>query len=221
MTKSITQTPTLTIHLLTLFPEFFVSPLGTSMIKRAAEKNLVKYHVVDIRQFAVDKQRVTDDRPFGGGPGMVMKVEPIVLALESLQLNSPMVILTSARGSNFTQSDAWRYSLLNDLVIICGHYEGVDQRVADHFTTEEKCIGEYVLSGGESAGLVMLDAVTRLVPGVLGNELSNQAESHSQPGALGSVQYTRPETFRDLDVPRVLLEGNHKLIAEWRKKTVL
>lgn len=209
----------MTIHILTIFPEFFSSPLAESILKRAQEIGAVKFNIVNIRQFATDKHQMTDDRPYGGGPGMVMKVEPIALALESLNLSQgAWTVLTSAKGKLFTQSKAHDYSKLNDLVILCGHYEGVDERVVEHLMNEEVRIGDYVLTGGEPAAVVMADAVTRLLPGVLGNEESNLNESHSEVGVLGFPQYTRPEEFRDWRVPEVLLHGNHKDINEWREK---
>lgn len=210
---------TLTINVLTLFPEFFSSPLGESIIKRAQAAERVKINVINIRDFATDKHRTTDDRPFGGGPGMVMKVEPIALALESLPSAAHQkTILTSAKGRLFTQTVAQEYANLEQLTIICGHYEGVDERVAEHLIDEEVRIGDYVLTGGEPAAVVMVDAVTRLLPGVLGNELSNQAESHSQPGVSGHPQYTRPESFRGWSVPEALLTGHHQQIEAWRQQ---
>ncbi len=210
----------MTITLLTLFPEFFVSPLQESILKRAQQKGLVEYKIVNIRDFAQDKHKVTDDRPFGGGPGMVMKVEPIALALESIgvskgQANS-RIILTSAKGSLFAQQTAVEYSNVEHLVIICGHYEGVDERVAENLIDEEVRIGNYVLTGGEPASVVMIDAVTRLLPGVLGNEASPVNESHSVSGKLGHPQYTRPEEFRGWKVPEILLGGHHAEIEKWR-----
>lgn len=207
-------------QVLTLFPDFFESPLSSSILKRAQAKDLTKVNVVDIRQFATDKHQTTDDRPFGGGPGMVMKVEPIDLAL---QAHPPqpgaknLTILTSAKGLLFTQETARRYATYDSLTIICGHYEGVDERVAEHLIDEEVRIGDYVLTGGEPAALVIMDAVSRLVPGVLGNEASNQGESHDQPGQLGYPQYTRPEVYRGWSVPATLLGGHHAEIEKWRQ----
>lgn len=212
----------MTIHLLTLFPEYFINILDTSILKRAQSKNLVNFNVIDIRDFATDKHQTADDRPYGGGPGMVMKIEPIAKALQACesQFSGGKVrkILTSAKGRSFTQQLAGEYAELTDLVIICGHYEGVDERVAEHLVDEEVRIGDYVLTGGEPAAAVMLDAVSRLIPGVLGNEESNQDESHSEPGVLGVPQYSRPEVFQGWAVPAVLLNGNHAEIAKWRDK---
>ncbi len=213
------------INILTIFPDFFRDPLSSSMLKRAVTAQVVQYQVINIRDFASGKHQHTDDRPFGGGPGMVMQIEPIDLALRSLGVArgqaSSQIVLTSAKGSVFTQSVARDWSSLQTLTIICGHYEGVDERVAEHLIDAEVRIGDYVLTGGEPAALVMVDAVTRLLPGVLGNEASPIDESHSVPGVLGHPQYTRPEEYRGWRVPEVLLGGNHAVIEEWRsaKKT--
>jgi tRNA (guanine37-N1)-methyltransferase len=204
------------ITILTLFPDFFVTPLQSSIMKRAQEKTAVEFEVINIRDFATDKYQTTDDRPFGGGPGMVMKVEPIAAALASLP-SKKHVVLTSAKGNVFTQQTAETYAQLENLVIICGHYEGVDERVAAHYVDEEIRIGDYVMTGGEPAALVIADAVTRLLPGVLGNAESTALESHTEPGILGYPQYTRPEEYNGWKVPDVLLSGDHKKIAEWRR----
>lgn len=210
------------ITILTLFPEYFESVLATSMLQRAQAKGLVQFTVVNIRDFAQDKHKLTDDRPFGGGPGMVLKVEPIDLALEHVGIRKGMknakVILTSAKGKVFNQSVVREYAELTELVLICGHYEGVDERVADNLIDEEIRVGDYVLTGGEPAAVVIVDAVTRLVPGVLGNDESNQDESHSIPGKLGYPTYTRPEEYKSWKVPEILLSGDHKKIAQWRKQ---
>ncbi len=212
----------MTIYLLTLFPEYFENILETSILKRAQLKQLVTFKVINIRDFATDKHQTADDRPFGGGAGMVMKIEPIAAALASIESQlagkSAHKILTSAKGNVFTQQVAKEYAQLEDLVIICGHYEGVDERVAEHLIDEEVRIGDYVLTGGEPAAAVILDAVSRLIPGVLGNEESNQDESHSAPGVMGIPQYTRPENFQGWVVPPVLLNGNHKEINKWRNQ---
>jgi tRNA (guanine37-N1)-methyltransferase len=210
----------MTIHILTIFPEFFISPLQQSILKRAVSKEVVTFNIVNIRDFATDKHQMTDDRPYGGGPGMVMKVEPIYKALESIGGKKPgrKILLTSAKGELFTQSHAREYAQLEDLVIICGHYEGVDERVVENLIDGEIRIGDYVLTGGEVAAVVMADAVTRLLPGVLGNEESTEGESHSQPGFLAHPTYTRPEEFNGWKVPSVLLQGDPKLITEWRGK---
>jgi tRNA (guanine37-N1)-methyltransferase len=208
------------VNLLSLFPEYFISPLAESILKRAQSADAVKIKNLDLRDFTHDAHRTTDDRPFGGGPGMVMMMAPIAEALTSLGLTkgqpNKLIVLTSAKGEMFTQTEAKNWSNLTELTIICGHYEGVDERVALNLVDIEIRIGDYVLTGGEPAALVMLDAVTRLLPGVLGNELSNQNESHAIPGLLGFSQYTRPENYQGLSVPKILLSGDHLKIQSWR-----
>lgn len=217
------------INILTLFPDFFSSPLNSSILARAKEKGLVEYNLINIRDCAFDKHQITDERPFGGGAGMVMKVEPIDRALAALtnqgnkfdlkkKKESHRIILTSAKGKRFTQDVATDYCSLEELTIVCGHYEGVDERVAKYLVDEEVRIGDYVLTGGEPASLVIADAVTRLVPGVLGNEESLEDESHSKPGEFSSAQYTRPREYRSWSVPEVLLSGDHQRIEEWRRE---
>jgi tRNA (guanine37-N1)-methyltransferase len=219
----------MTINILTLFPDFFTSPLASSILGRAQEQNQVEFNLVDIRDFTTDKHRVTDQPPYGGGPGMVMKVEPIDRALADLTDQGDhfelaqkdprhRIILTSAKGKQFNQQLAQNYSQLNELTVICGHYEGVDERVAQHLVDEEVRIGDYVLTGGEPAALVMADAVTRLIPNVLGNAQSNVDESHSKPGQLAYPQYTRPREYRDWQVPTILLSGDHQKIEAWRQE---
>lgn len=210
------------INILTIFPEFFLTPLQSSMLKRASVKNIIQFNVLNLRDFATDKHQTTDQRPFGGGPGMVMMVEPIDRALQSLNVAKGQVgkriLLTSAKGSLFTQAVARDLATLDELSIICGHYEGVDERVALHLVDAEVRIGDYVLTGGEPAALVLADAVSRLVPGVLGNQLSNLDESHSEPGQMGCPQFSRPVSYRGWEVPEVLLSGDHQKIEEWRRK---
>lgn len=211
------------INILTIFPIFFENPLETSILKRAINKNLIKFEILNLRDFAKDRHQTTDQRPFGGGPGMVMMIEPIDKALEYLQVKkgdlNKKIILTSAKGSVFTQETARNFANLDELTIICGHYEGVDERVALHLVDEEIRIGDYVLTGGEVAALVMSDAITRLIPGVLGNDESNHNESHSQPGKLAHPQFTKPSNYKGMVVPDVLLSGNHQEIANWRNST--
>lgn len=210
------------VFILTLFPEYFHSLLDTSILGRAVRERHLTPTLVDIRTFATDKHRMTDDRPYGGGPGMVMKVEPIDRALAyhgfHKGTSGEQIILTSAKGDLFTQQTARSWQSLDRLAIICGHYEGVDERVAEHLIDEEIRIGDYVLTGGEPAAAVMVDAVVRLIPGVLGNQSSNLNESHDIPGKLGHPQYTRPEEYQDWKVPGELLTGDHKKIDEWRKE---
>lgn len=209
------------INILSIFPDFFSQTLQTSILKRAADKKIVEFQILNLRDFTSDKHQTTDQRPFGGGPGMVMMIEPIDKALESLGVSrgqeNKKIILTSAKGSLFTQESAINFAILDELTIICGHYEGVDERVALNLVDEEIRIGDYVLTGGEAAALVMSDAVVRLIPGVLGNEFSNQNESHSQPGKMGHPQFTKPVSYKGWEVPEVLLSGHHANIEDWRK----
>jgi tRNA (guanine37-N1)-methyltransferase len=209
------------INILTLFPNYFDKTLHSSMLQKAQESNKVKFKIVNTRNFAQDKHQITDEAPYGGGAGMIMKVEPIDFALKSLNVkkgqSNKKIILTSAKGRVFTQSMADKFSKLSELTIICGHYQGVDERVAKYLVDEEVRIGDYVLTGGEPAVLVISDAVVRLIPGVLGNMDSLKQESHSKPGLMGYPQYTRPELYKDWEVPKVLLSGDHKKIQQWRK----
>lgn len=209
------------INILTLFPEFFTTALRSSILGRAQAVKLVNFKIINIRDFATGKHQVTDDRPFGGGPGMVMKVDIIDKALTSLDVAKgradSKIILTSAKGDTFTQQAAVSFSQLKQLTIICGHYEGVDERVAENLIDAEIRIGDYVLTGGEPAALVMSDAVVRLIDGVLGNEESNKAESHSEVGKFSHPVYTKPREYKGWVVPEVLLSGDHGKIKEWRK----
>lgn len=210
------------INILTLFPQYFTETLQTSILGKAIQRQAIEYHIVDIRDFAEDKHQITDDKPYGGGAGMVMKIKPIDLALQSLAVKKGQeekkIILTSAKGELFDQKLAADYSKLKELTIICGHYEGVDERVAENLVDEEVRIGDYVLTGGEPAALVMTDAVVRLIPGVLGNEQSLQDESHSTAGVLSYPVYTRPEVYKGWAVPPVLLSGHHQKIKDWRSR---
>lgn len=213
----------MTINILTLFPEYFESILKTSILARAVHDQKITIKLVNIREFATDKHKVTDDRPYGGGPGMVVMVEPIDRALQSLNLaqrdpKQDKVVLTSAKGDVVTQPDMVEFANLNSLTIICGHYEGVDERVTQYLVDQEVSIGEFVLTGGEPAAAVMVDAVSRLQPGVLGNEESNQGESHHQPGFLAPPTYTRPASYKGWNVPEVLLSGDHAAIEEWKHR---
>jgi len=211
------------INILTIFPEFFLSPLQTSILKRATSRHLIEFNLLNLRDFTSDKHQTTDSRPFGGGPGMVMMIEPIDKALQSLHLSPKQshkkILLTSAKGTLFTQETARNFATLDELTLICGHYEGVDERVAMHLVDGEISIGDYVLTGGEPAALVISDAVTRLIPGVLGNELSNQDESHSQPHKIGHPQFSKPADYRGWTVPEILLSGHHEKIKAWRKQS--
>jgi tRNA (guanine37-N1)-methyltransferase len=206
---------------ITLFPQMFGSPLGHSILKKAQEKSLISVHLVDLRDYTTDRHRTADDYPYGGGQGMVMKAEPLVAAIEDTRKNLPMarVILLSPKGNVFTQKHAARLAGETEIVLVCGRYEGIDARI-DSFIDEELSIGDYTLSGGEPAANVVIDAVSRLVPGVLGNENSAADESFSD-GVLEYPQYTRPEEFRAMKVPEVLLSGDHDRIKQWRREMSL
>jgi len=196
----------------------FSSPLGHSILKKAQEKGLISVHLVDLRDYATDRHKITDDYPYGGGQGMVMKPEPLIGAIEDVRkkLKRPRVLLLTPRGRVFNQAEAHQLALEEDLVFICGRYEGVDERVRD-FVDDELSVGDYTLGGGELPAMVLIDAVARLIPGVLGNERSPQEESFTD-GMLEYPQYTRPEKFRDLRVPEILTSGDHKGIKRWRRE---
>jgi tRNA (guanine37-N1)-methyltransferase len=204
----------LTINVVTLFPECFAAPLAASIPGRAAVAALVRYRVVQLRDYAHDKHHTVDDAPYGGGAGMVLKPEPFFEAVEDLRARPPIVLL-SARGKPFTHDDAVRYSVGRELTLLCGHYKDVDQRVADGLGAEEVSIGDFVLSGGEPAALCVIDAVVRLLPGALGDHESAASDSHYD-GLLAPPSYTRPSEYRGMPVPEVLLSGDHERIAAWR-----
>ena len=235
--------------LITIFPEFFAGPLGHGIVRRAREAGLIQVHIQDLREFTKDRHRSVDDRPFGGGEGMVLKPEPLFEAVESLLGRSvgdsasqntrdpkTAIVLMSAAGKLFDQKTARRYVQLQRMILICGRYEGVDERVAEYLATEEISIGDFVLSGGELPALLVMDAVTRLIPGALGNEASSQNESFSailssssssSPPAdqglassgilLDFPHYTRPTEYRGWKVPEILIGGNHAEVAKWRR----
>jgi tRNA (guanine37-N1)-methyltransferase len=230
--------------ILTIFPGFFTGPLDHGITRRACEMGLAKIEVHDLRQFTHDKHRTVDDRPFGGGEGMVLKPEPLFECLESLQLapreeraeERQSVILLSAQGQRFTQKGASELAALDRIVLICGRYEGVDERIADFLADRELSIGDYVLSGGEMAAAVIIEAVTRLLPGAVGNEASTRQESFTahvetisggadstcgSGGLLDYPHYTRPADFRGMPVPEVLLNGDHQQIRKWRREQAL
>jgi tRNA (guanine37-N1)-methyltransferase len=231
--------------ILTIFPGFFHGPLDHGITRRACEMGLATIEVHDLRQFTHDKHRTVDDRPFGGGEGMVLKPEPLFECLESLQLaprekraaEKQSVILLSAQGQRFTQKLASELAALDRIVLICGRYEGVDERVADFLADRELSIGDYVLSGGEIAAAVIIEAVARLLPGAVGNEASTRQESftahaETEPaggadstcgsgGLLDYPHYTRPADFRGMPVPEVLLNGDHQEIRKWRREQAL
>lgn len=208
-------------HLLTIFPEFFQGPFQHGVVARAAEAGALQLHIHDLRHWTHDLHRTVDDRPFGGGEGMVLKCEPIFEAVESIWPQrgpKQKVILLSAQGRKFTQSVARELATNDGLLLLCGRYEGVDERVADHLADEEISIGDYVLSGGELAAAVVVDTVARLLPGVVGNQDSTVNESFEESGILDYPHWTRPADFRGWKVPDVLMGGNHAEIRKWRKQ---
>ena len=238
--------------LITIFPDFFNGPLDYGIVRRARESRLIEAHVHDLRGFTHDRHRTVDDRPFGGGEGMVMKPEPLFAAVESLTggegATTPAgtaIVLLSASGKLFQQGTARRFAKLERIILLCGRYEGVDERVAEHLATDELCVGDFVLSGGELPAAMIVDAVTRLIPGALGNEdsavnesfgegtLTNPAPTDDQfanirpssqiirPSLLDCPHYTRPPSFRGWDVPEVLVGGNHAEISRWRREKAL
>jgi tRNA (guanine37-N1)-methyltransferase len=236
--------------LITIFPEFFKGPLDYGIVRRARETGLVEINVQDLREFSKDRHRTVDDRPFGGGEGMVLKPEPLFEAVEKLlghtvgdagclvkPREGTAVLLLSAAGRRFDQDSARRYAQLGRMIFICGRYEGVDERVAEHLVTEEISVGDFVLSGGELPAMLVIDAVTRLLPGALGNEASSQNESFSaasgpplkahsisssaSPRLLDYPHYTRPAEYRGWRVPEVLIGGNHAEVAKWRRSAAL
>jgi len=208
------------IDVLTIFPDMVQLVTGWSILKRAIDKGLVTVRAVNIRDFATDKHRTTDDTPYGGGPGMVMKPEPVVGAIEFARKERPgRVILLSPQGERLTQAKVRELSGESHLILVCGRYEGIDERIRA-FVDEEISIGDYVLTGGELPAFVVIDAVVRLLPGVLGNEASADEESFAQ-GLLEYPHYTRPAVFRNLPVPEVLLSGHHEKIRQWRRERAL
>ena len=208
--------------ILSIFPEMFASPLHCSILKRAREKGLVEIHLHNIRDYAEDKHKMTDDAPYGGGGGMVMKVVPIDRALASIlpEKEGILTVLLTPQGETFSQKMAEELSLRSRIVFICGHYEGVDERVRDHLVDKEVSMGDYILTGGELSAMIMIDAISRLVPGVLGNNESASSDSFSM-GILEYPHYTRPSDYRGWPVPDVLLSGNHREILAWRRKESL
>jgi tRNA (guanine37-N1)-methyltransferase len=242
--------------LITIFPEFFAGPLDYGIVRRAREAGIVHVHVQDLREFTKDRHRTVDDRPFGGGEGMVLKPEPVFEAVEKLLGHGvgdsekrvapgpgTAILLMSAAGRLFTQETARRYAKLERIIVICGRYEGVDERVAEHLATEEVCVGDYILSGGELPAAIVVDAVTRLLPGAVGNEASTQNESFSEVEESGEwgvasggnhdhalsrskslldyPHYTRPAEYRGWKVPEVLIGGNHAEVAKWRREKAI
>ena len=206
--------------IITIFPKIFDSYFGESIVKRAREKKIVEINVHNLRDYSVNKHHNIDDTPYGGGAGMVMQVEPIYRAVADIQKANlkTRTILFSAKGKRYKQKDAKRLSEYDQLIFVCGRYEGVDERVAEFVVDEEISIGDFVLTGGEIPAMLVVDSVTRLLPGVLGNDQSAIEESHSEEGYLEFPQYTKPEKFLKWEVPSVLLSGNHGEIERWRKE---
>ena len=204
------------IDVITLFPQMIEEAVAHSILKRAQDSGIVTVNSVDLREYGDGRHHITDDTPCGGGGGMVMKVDPIARALDSLEAGNRRVILTDPQGEAFSQQRARELSAEAHLVFICGHYEGVDARVREHLVTDSLSIGDYVLTGGELPALVMMDAVIRLLPGALGDEQAPEKDSFSE-GLLEYPQYTRPRSFRGWDVPEILFSGHHALIEGWRR----
>ncbi len=207
-------------HILTIFPDFFDGPFRHGVLAKAAEAGLVRIQIHDLRNWTHDRHRTVDDRPFGGGEGMLLKPAPIFDAVESIwpeRSTEQRLVLLSAQGKHFDQAAARRLSSYQELFLICGRYEGVDERVAEHLADEELSVGDFVLSGGELAAAMVVDCVARLLPGVLGNQDSAIQESFGETGLLDCPQYTRPADFRGWKVPEVLLNGNHEEIRRWRQ----
>jgi tRNA (guanine37-N1)-methyltransferase len=210
------------IDILTIFPGMVAGPITESIIGKAIDRKLIEIRVINIRDYAADPHRTTDDRPFGGGSGMVMKPEPLVAAIGNVRENDPAarVILLSPQGKLFDQGIAFELSRLNHICLVCGRYEGVDERIRNHYVDDEISIGDYVLTGGELPALVIVDAVARLLPGVLGSNESLSEESFIT-GLLEYPHYTRPEIFENHRVPDILLSGNHGAIRRWRRQQAL
>ncbi len=210
----------MTIHVITLFPEMFEGVLNSSMLWKAQDKTLISYNLVDLRQFGLGPRKTVDDTPYGGGDGMLLKPEPLFAAVEHCKETSPnaKVLLMTPRGYDYAQADAQRYAAAqDDLIIVCGRYEGYDERITT-IVDEQVCVGPYVLTGGEIPAMVVIDSITRLIPGVLGGEMSAAIESFSEGSNREFPQYTRPEEFRGMKVPDVLLSGHHGEIAKWREQ---
>ena len=208
------------IDILTLFPDMFSSPFAESIVRRAVDRDLVSISIHNLRDWGLGKHRMVDDYPFGGGTGMVMKPEPLFEAVEAIKAaaDQPVpVILLTPQGRVFNQQVAGELAQHERIILICGHYEGVDERVSEHLATDEISIGDYVLTGGELAAMVIVDSVVRQLPGVLGSDESAKDDSHAN-GLLEHPQYTRPQSYRGWDVPDILLSGNHAKIARWRRQ---
>lgn len=213
----------MTFHLVTIFPEFFDGFFAHGVLSKAIQAGLIAVKIHNLRDWTSDRHKTVDDRPFGGGEGMLLKPEPLFAAVETIlpaRTEAQRVILTSAQGSLFTQAKARQLVAYEDVLFICGRYEGVDERVAEHLADEELSIGDFVLSGGELASAVMIDSIVRLIPGVLGNQASTVHESFTE-GLLDCPQWTRPAEFRGWPVPEILLNGHHEQIRKWRRQAAL
>lgn len=206
------------IDILTLFPDMFKGPFAASIVKRAESKGLIEVVVHDLRKWGEGERRNVDDRPYGGGVGMILRADIIDAALKDLRTKKSKVVLLDATGERYTQARAQDLSKVEHLILIAGHYEGVDHRIHEHLVDDVISIGDYVLTGGEIPAMVLVDSVIRLIPGVLGKDESSVDESHKEPGYLEYPHYTRPEKYRGWKVPDVLLSGNHKEIDKWRNK---
>lgn len=227
--------PVLTFDIITIFPGFFAGPLNFGVVSQAQKKKIVEMQIHDLRDFTSDQHKTVDDRPFGGGEGMVLKPEPLFRAVEHVYTGRPSlerkIILLSPQGRKFNQAQAFTLSSSAQITLICGRYEGVDERVADHLATEEISIGDYVLSGGELAACVIVDAITRLIPGVLRNDnsvlkesffpIDRSSKAHTDSHVLDCPHYTRPEVFAGMKVPEILLSGHHAKVEQWRRKKAI
>jgi tRNA (guanine37-N1)-methyltransferase len=216
----------LEFDIVTIFPEFFRGPFDYGVVRRGRENGLVAIRTHDLREFTSDRHRTVDDRPFGGGEGMVFKPEPIFKAVESVRKTEQAeVVVLSAAGRKFNQAEALRLSRVEQVILICGRYEGIDERVVEHLATAEISIGDFIVSGGEIAAVVVVDAVTRYVPGVVGKEESILRDSFSDPAAEAQLvehpHYTRPAEFRGWTVPEVLVSGDHEAVRSWRQEAAL
>lgn len=207
------------IDIVTLFPNMFAGPFDESMLWKAKEKGLVEINIHDLRKWGEGERKTVDDRPYGGGPGMLIRVDIVDNVLKDLKTTDSKVILMDAGGQKFNQQTAVEFSEQNHLIILCGHYEGFDYRIHEHLVDEVISIGDYVLTGGEIPAMIITDAVTRLIPGVLGaGEQATISESHTEPGIVEYPQYTRPEEYNGWEVPSILKTGNHPEIEKWRQE---
>ena len=210
------------IHIITAFPNFFNNPLDESILKRAQNKKLIDISVLDLRKFATDKHHQIDDTPYGGGPGMILKTEPIFLCIEHIIENiskqeTYKIIFLTPQGKQYKQNDVKKLLKIDNLVLLCGHYKGIDERIRDYWKMDEISIGDYVLTGGEIPALVIIDSVTRLIPGTI-SDINSATTDSFYNDLLDCSYYTRPETYKNMQVPAVLLSGNHAEINKWRKR---